>query len=83
MAAIVGITVSYIGNRSQVFRSGAPHSVTLPRFLAIYACVAVIHAGSLALWTDIMHRPYQAGFVIATGLSVVLTYLANRLYVFR
>lgn len=83
MAAIVGIAVSYLGNRSLVFRSDATHRVALPRFLAVYTCVAIIHAAGLTVWTDMLHLPYQAGFLIATGLSAVVTYLANRLYVFR
>lgn len=82
LAAIVGITASYIGNYKQVFRSNAAHSATLPRFLGVYAAVAGLHGVALAIWTDLFGFRYHLGFVIATGLSVALTFMANRWLVF-
>lgn len=83
MAAVVGIAASYLGNRALVFRSEAPHAQTLPKFLAVYAGAAMLHATVLWVWTDRAGLPYPAGFVLATGLSVALTYFANKLIVFR
>lgn len=83
MAAIAGITVSYLGNRALVFRSAAPHTETLPRFLAVYSLAALVHGAVLGVWSDWVGLPYQPGFVIATGLCVGLTYFANKLIVFR
>lgn len=82
LASFVGIATSYTGNRHLVFSSGASHAVTLPRFLSVYAVVALMHAGGLALWTDMLGLPYQFGFLLLTGLSVLVTYFANRCFVF-
>lgn len=83
LAAIVGISVSYLGNRSYVFKSDEPHTLTLPRFLSVYVGVAFYHAGFLAFWTDLFGYSYQLGFLVATGISIVLTFLGNKLFVFR
>lgn len=83
LASVVGIAVSYYGNRSYVFRSSAPSRVTLPRFIAVYAVVALIHGLGLAIWTDLMGLPYQLGFLFVTALSLLVTFAANRLFVFR
>jgi putative flippase GtrA len=83
LAAIVGISVSYLGNYKHVFRSSAAHSTTLPRFLGVYVGVALVHALALAGWTDYFRLSYHSGFVIATGLSVMLTFIGNMSFVFR
>lgn len=83
MAAVVGIGVSYFGNRSYVFRSDAPHTLALPRFLTVYIGIALYHAGFLAFWTDLFGWSYKLGFLVATGLSVLLSYFGNKLFVFR
>jgi putative flippase GtrA len=83
LAAMVGITVSYLGNSKHVFRSEAGHSRTFPRFLGVYAMVAVVHGFALALWTDYFEFSYHLGFVIATALAVALTFFGNKRFVFR
>ncbi len=82
-AAVCGITVSYIGNRFFVLRSRAPHRRAAPRFLGSYAAVVALHGGAMAVWADIAGLDYRPGFVLFTALAAVLTYLLNRLYVFR
>ena len=83
LATAVGITVSYLGNRSFVFRSEAPHVSALPRFLAIYGVVFGLHGAGMAAWADWAGLNYSVGFVILTGLSAVVTFLLNRSFVFR
>jgi putative flippase GtrA len=82
-AALFGIGASYVGNKLLVFRSEATHARTLPRFLFVYALVALLHAGVLAVWTDYYRLPYMLGFLIATSGSVLLTYTLNRKLVFN
>lgn len=82
IAACFGISVSYLGAKSFVFRSQAPVASTLPRFLAIYAVVAALHGLVLAAWTDYGGLPYAIGFLIATLCSMVATFLGNRFLVF-
>ncbi|MET3889505.1 putative flippase GtrA [Bosea sp. OAE506] len=82
MASIVGIAASYVGNRLMVFRSSQPARATLPRFLLLYASLALFHAGFLALWSDRLGLPYGWGFIVSTGLATVMSYLGNRYFVF-
>lgn len=82
IAALFGISASYLGNKLLVFRSDARHARTLPRFLLIYVLVALLHAGVLAVWTDLGGMPYTIGFLIATCGSILLTYFGNRIFVF-
>ena len=82
IAALFGITASYLGNRMFVFRSTAPTKQTLPRFVLIYALVAGWHVLALTIWTDMLHLPYQAGYVLATAASMTLTFLGSRWFVF-
>jgi putative flippase GtrA len=82
LASIVGITASYLGNRLVVFRSTASAKATLPRFLALYAALAVFHAGFLAMWSDRLGLPYGWGFILSTGIATAMSYLGNRYFVF-
>ena len=82
LASVVGISASYLGNRLMVFRSTMPNKATLPRFLALYAALALFHAGFLALWSDRLGLPYGWGFIMSTGLATVMSYLGNRYFVF-
>ncbi len=82
-ATAVGVAVSYLGNRSYVFRSNAPHGSALPRFLVTYATIFTLHGAGMAAWADWAGLNYSFGFVILTGLSAVATFLLNRSFVFH
>jgi putative flippase GtrA len=82
LASVVGISASYLGNRLMVFRSSRPAKTTLPRFLLLYAALALFHAGVMALWSDRLGLPYGWGFILSTGLATAISYLGNRYFVF-
>jgi putative flippase GtrA len=83
IAAVFGISASYSGNKWLVFQSDATHRRTLPRFLTVYALVALMHAGFLAVWTDYGGLPYSIGFLIVTAISIMLTFITNKFLVFN
>ena len=83
IAAVFGITTSFLGNRYFVFRS---HTETLAsqafRFAGVYASIAVLHAGFMFVFADYLGHDFRIGFVIATFLQVALSYFGNRHLVF-
>ena len=83
VAAVCGIAVSYVGNRSFVLRSRAPHRRAGVRFLVCYAAIVALHGGAMALWADFGGLDYRLGFVLFTAAAAILTYLLNRFFVFR
>jgi putative flippase GtrA len=83
VAAVCGITVSFLGNRIFVFRDvseGVLHQAA--RFAALYALIAAFHTGILAVWTDVYRLDYSVGFLIATGFQMVSSYFGNKHLVF-
>jgi len=84
IAAGFGITASFLGNRSFVFKK--PHGALLGqavKFLGLYGAVAVWHGMTLFLWTDWLGLDYRYGFVLATAVQVCLSYLGNKWWVFN
>jgi putative flippase GtrA len=83
LASIVGIAASFAGNRIFVFASRTPILDSLSRFVLLYASLAAMHTTALYLWSDLVHLPYTPGFVLATGLATMISYVGNRYFVFR
>lgn len=83
VAALFGITASFLGNRYVVFRGHAGRlQDQVARFAGLYLAIACLHALALYLWADVLGLDYRVGFVIATGLQVMLSYAGNKLLVF-
>jgi putative flippase GtrA len=83
LAAMVGITASFLGSRYFVFRN---HTGTLlhqaAKFAALYGAIALLHGLVLYLWTDLAQYDYRIGFLLALVLQVVLSYWGNKALVF-
>jgi putative flippase GtrA len=83
MAAVVAIAVSFSGSRWFVFRGHAdPILRQLWRFGLLYAAIAMLHTALLYVWTDRLGLDYRVGFLIATGMQMVLSYVGNKILVF-
>lgn len=84
VAAIFGITASFIGSRHFVF-PGAAESVwhQLARFWALYAVLAGMQAAVLFVWTDLARLDYRIGFIIGTFLQMVCSYFGGKHWVFK
>lgn len=84
IASSVGISASFLGSRWFVFRlaDGDVADQAL-KFVVLYAGIALLNGLVLLIWSDVLHRDYRIGFVIATGGQTLISYLGNKLFVFR
>ncbi|WP_226498500.1 GtrA family protein [Ferribacterium limneticum] len=84
LAACIGITTSFIGSKYYVFRRHRdPLHEQAAKFVALYGVIALLHAGVMALVTDIGGVNYRIGLVLATALQVLLSFSGNRRLVFK
>ncbi|MDO8370155.1 MAG: GtrA family protein [Candidatus Nitrotoga sp.] len=84
LAAVVGISTSFLGSRYYVFRKSDVFIVhQASKFILLYATIACLHGLILFGWTDIWHLDYRIGFLIATGMQVSLSYWGNKILVFN
>ena len=83
LAAVVGISTSFLGSRYFVF-PGAANSVAsqVMRFSVLYIVLALMHGAVLHVWTDRLFLDYRIGFVIATMCQMVGSYFGNKILVF-
>ena len=84
VAAVFGIASSFLGSRYYVFR-GSQVSLRgqLTRFLILYAAIAVLHGLLMYLWSDLFDLNYRSGFVVATVVQMLCSYLGNKVMVFK
>ena len=83
IAAVFGITSSFLGSRYFVFRTvEEPMLTQAMKFSGLYSAIAILHGFVLLLWTDIMSYSYSIGFLIATLIQFLLSYLGNKKWVF-
>lgn len=84
LASFVGVSVSFLGNRYFVFRAGAlPMAAQAARFASLYASITCLHGAVLWVWSDLAGRDYRMGFVVATGLQMMLSFLGSKRMVFH
>ncbi len=83
LAALVGITASFLGSRYFVFRGHAEGLLPqAAKFGLLYGAIALLHGLVLHLWTDLAHFDYRIGFLLALFLQVALSYWGNKRLVF-
>jgi putative flippase GtrA len=84
IAAIFGITASFIGSKYYVFPS---HNDSIYKqiikFGLLYAVIALCHGLILFIWTDHFSLDYRFGFILATFLQVLLSFIGNKYMVFN
>lgn len=84
-AAVAGISASFLGNRFFVFAAAEPQPLLTQaiKFSGLYGAIAVLHGAVLWLWSDVWGLDYRLGFLLATGMQVTLSYIGNKLLVFK
>lgn len=84
VAAVFGITVSFLGSRYFVFnKTGETITAQAIKFSGLYGTMAILHGLVLLVWTDWLTLDYRDGFLIATSFQVSISYLGNKFLVFK
>jgi putative flippase GtrA len=84
LAAAVAIVASFLGNRYFVFAATRARATgQLWRFVLLYAAIALVNGGLMALWSDLLKFDYRVGFVLISIIQFILSFLGNRLLVFK
>ncbi len=84
IAAIFGITASFLGSRYFVYRDHTNSaSSQIVRFLLLYGFIAVLSGLVLYVWSDLYGLSYHIGFVIATFVQMLFSYFGNKILVFK
>lgn len=84
IAALFGITASFLGSRYFVFRN-TRESIWLQarKFSLLYASIALVHGAVMALMTDHLGIDFRISFIAATIVQTCLSYAGNKWLVFR
>lgn len=84
IAAFFGIASSFLGSRYFVFLECAEPMVRqAAKFGFLYAALAILHGLVLYVWSDKLQLDYRWGFLLATGLQVILSYFGNKNLIFN
>lgn len=80
---VVGGVISYGLNRRHTFASDRPHGEATWRFALVAAVGFVLTGLFMHLFVDRWSAPYLPAQVVTTGLVLVWTFIANKLWTFR
>ncbi len=84
IAAVFGISASFIGSRYYVFNGSLePLVKQLYRFVLLYAAIAILHGLLMYIWVDLYLQDYIIGFLIATAMQIACSYIGNKVLVFK
>ena len=84
VAAVFGITASFLGSRYFVFQGSAePLLKQMYRFIFLYVAIALLHGAFMYVWADHYRLNYIAGFIVGTGIQVLCSYWGNKRMVFK
>ncbi|OLL27386.1 hypothetical protein BTH42_32800 [Burkholderia sp. SRS-W-2-2016] len=83
IGAVLGALVNYWLNCKLTFRNSSRHTAQLPRFAAT-ACAGVgLTWAMMSLLTERAHIHFVIAQLIATGASLLLTYVVNAWWTFK
>lgn len=84
MAAGIGVTCSFLGNRYFVFQKHEEGIATqAAKFTLLYLSIALLHGVIMFIWSDKLNLDYRVGFMIATCFQFLFSYMGNKKMVFN
>jgi putative flippase GtrA len=84
VAALFGITTSFLGSRYFVFRNTSENIFRqATKFSGLYGLIALLHGLIMFLWADYKGFDYRVGFLIATSVQMSMSYFGNKFLVFK
>lgn len=84
IASFFGIIISFLGSRYFVFNNRTSSLINQSvKFGSLYIVIAIFHGLILLLWSDLYNFDYRYGFILATIFQIVISYICNKLFVFK
>ena len=80
---IAGGLLSYRLNRRHTFGSERPHEEAMWRFALVAGVGFLLTYALMHVLVDKLHLPYLPGQVLTTGVVMLWTFAANRMWTFR
>jgi putative flippase GtrA len=80
--SVFGAAVSYVLNRRHTFRSDLPHRRTAGRFSLVAIGAAALTYAFMSLFVNVAGASYLPAQVATTGIVMIWTYLAHRIWTF-
>ena len=80
---VCGGLLSYVLNRRHTFGSERPHEQAAWRFALVAGVAFVLTWVAMQLFVERWHAPYLPAQAGTTGLVMIWTFAANRLWTFR
>jgi putative flippase GtrA len=82
IASVPPLVVGYLLHRSFTFNSKSEHTSSGPRFLLVHLGALVLNSVVIWLGVDWGQLPFLPTQVVAIGVQVLFTYLAQKYFVF-
>ena len=79
---VAGGVVSYVLNRRHTFASARPHAEAGWRFAAVAAVGFCLTWAFMQLFVEAMALPYLPAQLVTTGIVLVWSFVANRVWTF-
>ena len=83
LAFCAALALSYLGNHGWTFRANGGHQRHAPRFLAVALAGLVLNQAIMAASVDGFGLDYRLGLALVVTLVPLLSFLANRTWVFQ
>ncbi len=81
-AAIISISISFLGNKYFVFQNKNNFVGDLLRFFLLYIVLLILNSVIIYILCDVIDIDYKVGFIIALVFQTIFSYLGLKFFVF-